>query len=95
MKIQPDNLTERSLRAVKWNYLGTVGRVLAQFVSLVVLARLLGPEPTGLFGYALLLISFVCLATEMGLSAALVQAATLSRAELGSALSRLFLVAVI
>ena len=88
-------MTERSLRAVKWNYLGTVGRVLAQFVSLVVLARLLGPEPTGLFGYALLLISFVCLATEMGLSAALVQAATLSRAELGSALSRLFLVAVI
>lgn len=95
MKIHPDNLTERSLRAVKWNYLGTIGRVLAQFGSLIVLARLLGPEPTGLFGYALLLISFVALATEMGLSAALVQAATLSRAELGSAVSRLLLVAVI
>lgn len=89
------SLTERSLRAVKWNYLGTIGRVLAQFVSLIVLARLLGPEPTGLFGYALLMVSFVSLATEMGLSAALVQAANLSRAQLGSAVSRLFLVAVI
>lgn len=89
------SLTERSLRAVKWNYLGTIGRALAQFVSLVVLARLLGPEPTGLFAYALLLISFVALATEMGLSAALVQAANLSRAQLGSAVSRLLLVAVI
>lgn len=89
------SLTERSLRAVKWNYLGTIGRALAQFVSLIVLARLLGPEPTGLFGYALLLISFAGLAAEMGLSAALVQAATLSRAQLGSAVSRLLLVAVI
>lgn len=89
------SLTERSLRAVKWNYLGTIGRALAQFVSLVVLARLLGPEPTGLFAYALLLISFVALATEMGLSAALVQAASLSRAQLGGAVSRLLLVAVI
>jgi len=91
----PNSLTERSLRAVKWNYLGTVGRVLAQFVSLLGLARLLGPEATGLFGYALLLISFATLASEMGLSAALVQAVTLSRAQLGSVVSRLLLVALV
>jgi O-antigen/teichoic acid export membrane protein len=95
MNSPPGSLIERSLRAVKWNYLGTVGRVLAQFVSLVVLARLLGPEPTGLFGYALLSISFVSLATDMGLSAALVQTTTLSRAQLGGAVTRLVFVAVI
>lgn len=89
------SLTERGLRAIKWNYIGTVGRALAQLISLVVLARLLGPEATGLFGYALLLISFAALAAEMGLGAALVQAATLSRAHLGSAVSRLLLVATV
>lgn len=89
-----NSLTERGLRAVKWNYIGTVGRALAQVLSLIVLARLLGPEPTGLFGYALLTISFAALAAEMGLGAALVQAASLSRAQLGSVVSRLLLVAV-
>ncbi len=87
------SLTDRGLRAIKWNYIGTIGRALAQLLSLVALARLLGPEPTGLFGYALLLISFTALATDMGLSAALVQAATLSREQLGNAVSRLLLVA--
>lgn len=88
------SLTDRGLRAIKWNYIGTIGRALAQLLSLVALARLLGPEPTGLFGYALLLISFTALAADMGLSAALVQAATLSREQLGNAVSRLVLVAV-
>jgi lipopolysaccharide exporter len=87
------SLTERGIRAVQWNYVGTIGRALAQVVSLVALARLLGPEPTGLFGYALLLISFVALAVEMGLGAALVQAAKLSREQLASVASRLLLVA--
>lgn len=88
------NLTERSLRAVKWNYIGTISRAAAQFVSLIALARLLGPEPTGLFGYAFMLISFTAVAAEMGLSAAMVQAKTLSRAQLGSVASRLILVAI-
>lgn len=88
------NLAERSLRAVKWNYIGTISRAAAQFVSLIALARLLGPEPTGLFGYAFMLVSFTALAAEMGLSAALVQAPTLNRAQLGSVVSRLVLVAI-
>ena len=40
MSYQTKNLAERSLHAIKWNYLGTIGRALAQFVSVVVLARL-------------------------------------------------------
>jgi len=89
------NLAERSLRAVKWNYIGTISRAIAQFVSTIALARLLGPEQTGLFGYAFMLISFAALAAEMGLSAALVQAPTLDRTQLGSAVSRLVLVAIV
>lgn len=89
------SLTDRGIRAVKWNYIGTIGRALAQFVSLIVLARLLGPEANGLFGYGLLLISFAALAAEMGLGAALVQTATLAREQLASAASRLLLVATL
>lgn len=92
---KPDNLTERGIRAVKWNYIGTIGRALAQVVSLIVLARILGPEANGLFGYALLLISFAALAAEMGLGSALVQAATLTPQQLASAASRLLLVAIL
>ncbi|GBL45100.1 lipopolysaccharide biosynthesis protein WzxC [Sulfuriferula multivorans] len=95
MSSNPNSLTGRSLRAIKWNYLGTVGRILAQLVSQIILARLLGPEPTGLFGYALLVVSLSALVTEMGLSSALVQTSTLSKEQLGAVVSRLLLVAVV
>lgn len=86
-------LRTQGLRAVKWSYIGTVGRALAQIVSLLVLARLLGPGPIGEFGYAFLLISFLAIVAEMGLSAALVQRDSLARELLGRALTRLLIVA--
>lgn len=73
MNSQPGGLTERSLRAVKWNYLGVVARILSQLIAQIVLARLLGPEAFGLFAVAFIVVSVGNLLVEMGLGSALVQ----------------------
>lgn len=91
----PENLAVRSLRAIKWNYLGTVGRIIAQLVGQITLARILGPEPFGFFGYALLVIGFGVLVTEMGLGSALVQTAKINSEEYATLCSRLLMAAVI
>lgn len=73
MNRQPESLTERSLRAVKWNYLGVVARIVSQLIAQIVLARLLGPEAFGLFALAFIVLSVGNLLVEMGLGSALVQ----------------------
>lgn len=67
------NLTQRSVSALKWNYLGTGVKVGSQFVIGIVLARLLGPEPFGLIAIALLMLGLGNLIAESGLGAALIQ----------------------
>lgn len=85
------SLTARALSAVKWNYVGTVGRIVATFVSQIVIARLLGPEQVGLFGYAFLMVTFAALAVEMGLQQALIQARELPDEVVATACGRLLL----
>ena len=85
----PRSISERALKALRWNYLGTAGRIAAQFVSQIILARLLGPEPTGLFAYAFLVVALCALFLEMGLGAGLVQSRQLSDQEIGTACGRL------
>lgn len=87
----PESLTSKSLRAVKWNYLGTVGRVVLQFVSQIALARLVGPDATGVFAYAFLTVGLFALVVEMGLGAALVQVPELSDQALATVCGRLLL----
>lgn len=86
----PQNLAAKSLRAVKWNYLGTVGRVLLQFGSQIALARLIGPDATGTFAYAFLSVGLFALVLEMGLGAALVQARELDDRALATVCGRLW-----
>ncbi len=87
----PLGLAARALRGLRWNYLGTVGRIVATFLSQIVLARLLGPEQFGLFGYAFLTVTFGALVVEMGLGQALVQTPQLTQEVIGTACGRLFL----
>lgn len=87
------SLVQRSLRGLKWNYIGTLGRIAAQLASQIILARLLGPETFGLFGYAVLAIGISTLIVEMGLGAALVQTKTFSREEFGTIVARLVIAA--
>lgn len=84
-------ITGRALRAVKWNYLGTIGRIVATFASQIFLARLLGPEAFGLFGYAFLTVTLLALVVEMGLQQALIQTPELSDEVVSTATGRLLL----
>jgi O-antigen/teichoic acid export membrane protein len=88
-------LTNRALRGVRWNYLGAVGRIGATFVSQIVLARLLGPEQFGLFGYAFLTVTLLALVVEMGLQNALVQVPTLADEVVAVACGRLLLAGIV
>lgn len=85
------SLTSRALRGLSWNYLGTIGRIAATFISQIALARLLGPEPFGLFAYAFLAVMLVGLMAEMGLQLALVQVPTLEPQVVATACGRLLL----
>jgi PST family polysaccharide transporter len=67
------NLSDRSLSALKWNYVGVVAKILAQLAIGVLLARLLGPEPFGLVAMAWIVIGLGNLVADFGLGAALVQ----------------------
>lgn len=67
------SITERSLNAIKWNYLGVVARIVSQLVAQITLARLLGPEAFGLFAVALIVLGIGNIVVEMGLGSALVQ----------------------
>lgn len=69
----PTSLTDRSLAAVKWNYLGVIARIASQLVAQIVLARLLGPEAFGLFAVAFIVVGVGNILVEMGLGTALVQ----------------------
>lgn len=62
-----------TLTAFKWNYAGTMIRVISQLAIGIVLARLLGPEPFGLVAVAWLVLGFGNLVADFGFGAALVQ----------------------
>lgn len=66
-------LASRSLGALKWNYLGSLAKILSQLAIGIVLARLLGPEPFGLVAIAWLMLGLGNLLADFGLSAALIQ----------------------
>ena len=66
-------------RGAKVVMLGQAGKIAIQFVSVVVLARLLNPSEYGTFALALAVISLGEAFRDFGLSSAAIQAKTLSR----------------
>jgi O-antigen/teichoic acid export membrane protein len=93
---QPDGFTGRALRAVKWNYIGTVGRIVATLLSQLLLARWLGPETFGVFGYAFLVVSLAALVVDLGLAkGALIQAPDLTNDLIRTSMGRIVLASVV
>jgi PST family polysaccharide transporter len=89
---QPDGFTGRALRAVKWNYIGTAGRVVATLLSQLLLARWLGPETFGVFGYAFLVVSLAALVVDLGLAkGALIQTPDLTDDLIRTSMGRIVL----
>lgn len=85
---EPESLTRRSARALKWSYLGVTARVALQFVAQIALARLLGPEVFGVVAAAMLVVLVAGIIVEMGQGAALVQAPRLEPADIRVAFTR-------
>lgn len=72
-------------QAFAWNYSGVIANILLQLVSGIILARLLGPEPFGVFAVCVLITSFAGLLVDCGLNAALIQSKSLSANDIGFA----------
>ena len=86
------SLSEKSLTALKWNYIGAFANMLSQFAIGIVLARLLGPEPFGLIAIAFFVISLGNLFAEGGLGSALVQIRNINEKDIRSVFSAQFVI---
>lgn len=63
---------------MKWNYAGVAAKVLAQLVVGIVLARLLGPGPFGVYAVVLLVTGIGALLVERGFGSVLIQISDLN-----------------
>lgn len=88
------SLTNKSIAALKWNYLGRVVSMSLQLGIGIVLARLLGPEPFGLVAIALFIQSLGNLFAEGGLGAALIQSQDISEHDIRSVFSIQMLIGI-
>lgn len=96
MPKSPDSsLADSALTALAWSYTGRIVQTAAQFTIGVVLARMLGPEPFGLIAMAWLLIGLANQVADLGLSAALVQRASVSRDEIRYAFTMQCLIGIV
>lgn len=79
-------LAERSDSALKWSYVGSLGRALAQLVVQVLLARILGPTAFGQAMLVTVVVGFGWLLADAGFGSALIQKADLRDEDVGYAL---------
>jgi O-antigen/teichoic acid export membrane protein len=70
---RPAGLRERSLKAVLWSSADTFGRQGIQFVTSILLARLLTPAEFGLVGMTVLFLAVAASFVDCGYSSALIQ----------------------
>src|SRR5690606_35087050 len=75
-------LRQRAIGGVLWSAVGTAMRVGMQLAAQIALARLLGPEPFGLFAVALVIIALSGLFAEVGLAYGLIQKPSVSRQDI-------------
>ena len=70
---RPAGLRERSLKAVIWSSADTFGRQGIQFITSILLARLLTPSEFGLVGMIVVFLAIASAFVDSGFSAALIQ----------------------
>lgn len=81
-----NNLAKRSVHALFWNFLGGIGKVFAQFVIQIWLARMLGPDIFGQYAVVLVIIGFGWLLADSGFGTALIQKENINDDDVGYAL---------
>lgn len=67
------NLTQRTLHAAKWGYLGAAGKLLIQLGSQILLARILGPTEYGMFAVGAIVVGIANFFADASIGSALVQ----------------------
>lgn len=75
-------LLAKSLAGLKWNYAGTIARVVMQLVAQIAIARMIGVAEFGAASAAIFISAFCMLFVEMGLSSALVQAKSITHSDI-------------
>src|SRR5215211_3487495 len=65
-------LTQKTVKGVFWSYLSFLGGKGLNFLSTIILARLLLPEQFGLIGYCLIVIQYVDIINSAGINTALI-----------------------
>lgn len=73
------SFSQRSFKALQWNYLGSISRSGLQFLIGIVLARMLGPQPFGLVVVGITVLGLGGLISDFGLGSALVQRKQITR----------------
>ncbi len=91
----PPSLTARTVRGFAWAFTSSAGQAVLQVGATIVLARLLTPEEFGSVAAALLVVGLAQLVTQLGVAAALVQQAELTREDEAAAFWFSVLVAVL
>ena len=76
---------ERIIHGIKWTYIGTILRVLAQLGIAAVLARLLTPTEFGLVALGMVVIRFAKYFSDMGMVGAIIQQQRMEREDIGAA----------
>ena len=87
------DLAQRSMTALLWNMAGGGGKVAAQLLIQIALARMLGPAAFGQYSAVLIVLGIGWLLADGGFGAALVQKQTLDDGDVGQALGWVLLVA--
>ena len=77
-------LRDQAATAVKWSFVGIIGKQGIRFLFVLFLARLIGPESFGITAQALTFITFVSLFLDQGIGATVIQRRDLTPLLIGS-----------
>lgn len=78
------SLRKQTISGVRWNFFGRIASQAFQFVSVVILARILTPEDFGLVGMTIVFTGFVRLFRDAGFGSALIQKTLVEERHLSS-----------
>ena len=67
------SIKQAAASGVKWTSISQIGRQAMQWLTFIILARILSPSDFGLLGMAMVVIGFVALFKDLGTSAAIIQ----------------------
>jgi O-antigen/teichoic acid export membrane protein len=95
MTVPPESLARQSLRDIMWTYVGVAVHAALQIAGSVALARILGPEPFGVFAIVMIVCGPLRLLGELGLGSALIQKERLGEDDLSLVFSRLMVAGIL